>query len=117
MAEPWIRRQHSDVAVFASFRIHQKANTEARPCQVRDMADDLVREREEIGDVRGDRAVPVGDLRVCRLDDEVLVRRVRAAPMAQAEMPSREAQRLAREDVSGVAARDARHDGGLYART
>src|SRR6185436_512558 len=45
-------------------------------------------------------------LRVRRLDHQVLVRRVRAAAVAEAEVAGRQLQRRVREDVAGVRVRE-----------
>src|SRR5438067_1641120 len=62
------------------------------------------------GDVRGHGAVPVGELRVRWLDDEVLIGCVRAAAVPKTEVPRRETQRLARERIARIAAGDPWHD-------
>src|SRR4030095_1599678 len=46
------------------------------------------------------RAVETGDLRIARIDHEVLVRRVSPGAMAQPVVPRREPQRRAGEEVS-----------------
>src|SRR5229473_2637796 len=47
------------------------------------------------------RAVHPLNFRIFRFDDVVLVRCVRAAPMAQAEVARGQAQRIAGEDITG----------------
>src|SRR4029453_13847031 len=58
----------------------------------------------EVVDVRAYGAVPAAHLRVRRLDHQVLVGRVRAAAVAEAEVARRQPQRRVREDVAGVRA-------------
>src|SRR5262245_7315895 len=49
-----------------------------------------LRERVEIVDVGPHRAVQAGDFRIHRLDQEILVRRVRAQAVPEAEMAGRQ---------------------------
>ena len=66
------------------------------------------RELGEVLDERPHRAVEALDLRVRRLDHVVLVGRVRAAAVAEAEVAGRQLQRLAGEDVARLRAGVAR---------
>jgi SAM-dependent methyltransferase len=58
------------------------------------------RQRVQIIHVRLDRAVQSRQFRILRLDQEVLVRRVRTQAMTESEVPGRELQRIAREHVA-----------------
>src|SRR5713101_1783832 len=80
-------------------------------CETRDSArgSQLV----EILNVGARRSVHALHLGVLRLDDVVLVRSVRAASMAQPEMPCREPQRLAGKHVTRPGPGEARQDHGI----
>src|SRR5208283_3243969 len=59
-----------------------------------------LRQRVEVFHKRSHRAIKPRDLRVCRVDQVVLIRSVRAGAMAEAEVSSRKIQRSVGEDVS-----------------
>src|SRR3972149_4770424 len=52
------------------------------------------------------RAVHARHLGVRRLDDEILIRRMRAVPVSQAELPGREPERCSGEGDAGPGARE-----------
>src|SRR2546423_644445 len=74
-----------------------------------------LRQLVQILDIRARSALNALHLRIARLDHVILVGRVGAAAMSQAEVSGGQAQRVAGEDVSRPGAAEARQNDGINA--